>query len=181
MKMELLLDGNKATLRLTSRELHGLQRFNRFIVRVYIQSWFTSRSAPDAPINDILLIQRLHDYDDECLKTVGLSMMKRHSWYLSQELATLALFSDQVSTAQKIRMVETISLERGPRKLDSLPSSVSDLTVSRSFFQTVGINDSFLQQPVETWPDSTVFCEAASFIKNLPCVNDCAERGVTFI
>src|ERR1700761_1611769 len=125
-KMELLFDGNKATLRLTACELQGLQQFTRFIVRVYIQSWFTSRSAPDAPINDILLIQRLDDYDDECLKTVGLNIMKRHSWFLSQELAALALFSDQVSTAQKMHIVETITLERDPRKFNALPSSVSD-------------------------------------------------------
>lgn len=181
MKMELLYDVNKATLCLTASELKGLQRFNRFIVRIYIQSWFTSRSAPDAPVNDISLIQRLQDYDDECLKTVGLNMMKRQSWYLSQELAALALFSDQVTAAQKMQMLETMVPERGPHKLDSLPNSVSDLIVSRTFFNTAGINDSFLDQPVETWPESTVFCEATSFIKNLPCVNDCAERGVSLI
>jgi len=54
-----------------------------------MQSWFTSRIAADAPINDVLLIGWLHDFDDEALRRTGLSMMRRNLWYLSQELATL--------------------------------------------------------------------------------------------
>ena len=64
MKMELLYDGNETVLNLTGRQMQSIQRFNRFVVNVYIQSWFTSRSAPDAPVNDIHLIQHLKSYDD---------------------------------------------------------------------------------------------------------------------
>jgi hypothetical protein len=59
-------------IQLTARELQGLQRFNRFIVNIYIQTWFTCRNGADAPINDILLIQRLNGYDDEKLGAAGL-------------------------------------------------------------------------------------------------------------
>ena len=62
------------------------------------------------PTCDFLLIWRLNDYD-ECLELGNLQMMKRYSWYLSSELAALALFSDEVSTAQKVNMVETMTLE----------------------------------------------------------------------
>lgn len=67
MKIELLFDGNESALQLTARELQGIQRFNRFVVAVYIQSWFSCRVVADAPVNDILLIQRLDAYDDACI------------------------------------------------------------------------------------------------------------------
>jgi hypothetical protein len=64
LKIELLSEGNESVLQLTARELKGIKRFNRFIVCIYMQSWFSCRFAADAPINDISLINRLHDYDD---------------------------------------------------------------------------------------------------------------------
>ena len=79
LKMELLLDGNEAVLQLSAWEVQGIQRFNRFIIYVYLQSWSTSRIVTNAPINDILLIQRLNEYNDVALQMVGLKMMKRHS------------------------------------------------------------------------------------------------------
>jgi hypothetical protein len=82
LKIELLFNGNEQTFPLTGCEFQGVQRFNRFVVTIYIQSWFTSRLVVDAPINDLLLIQRLKVYDDDALKSTGLKMMKRHSWYL---------------------------------------------------------------------------------------------------
>ena len=75
MKIELLFEGNESVIKLTARELQGVQRFNRFVVNVYIQSWLTitSRAVVDAPYNDILLIKRLDDYDDIALKTINWS------------------------------------------------------------------------------------------------------------
>ena len=93
MKIELLLDGNESVIQLTVRELEAIQRFNRFVVTVYLESWFSSHMVVDAAVNDIHLIQRLNEYDDAALQSTGLKMMERHSWYLSQELATLLLFS----------------------------------------------------------------------------------------
>ena len=181
LKMELLFDENEAVLQLTAKELQSLQCFNRFVICVYIQSWFTSRIAADAPINDILLIQRLYDYDDTVLQTVGLKMMRCHSWYISPELATLALFSQRLSESEKEQLVTRLQTDRGERLITSLPRCVGELTISRSFFQTACISDSFLDQPVDTWSSDESYMIAAEFAKNLVCVNDCAERGVALI
>jgi len=181
MKMELLFDGNEGVLKLTARELQGLQRFNRFVVCVYLQSWFTCRSTIDAPINDILLIQRLHDYDDVDLQLVGLKMMKRQSWYLSQELATLALFSTRLSHREKAQLILGLQTDRGEHLLTSLPRKVEELSISRTFFQIAGIDDSFLDQEVESWSSNVAYKNAEDVVKNLVCVNDCAERGVALI
>ena len=99
------LSGNEEALYLTGRQLQGLQRFNRFVILVYIQSWYSCRLAVDAPFNDIALIHRLQKYDDVELSRVGLLMMVRHSWYLSPELASLALFSNHVDNEVKVQLV----------------------------------------------------------------------------
>ena len=81
-------------MQLRINELEGIKRFNRFIVFIFIESWFSSRCAADAPINDIKLIQRLNSYDDDNIRSTGLNMMQRHSWYVSPEVGTLILFSE---------------------------------------------------------------------------------------
>jgi hypothetical protein len=181
LKMELLLEGNEGVMQLTSRELQGIQRFNRFVVGIYIESWFTCRSAVDAPVNDIRLIQKLMAFDDDGLKTAGLKAMKRHSWYLSPELASLALFSDKVSSEEKTLLVTNIRQDRGSHRLTSIPSCVSELQISRSFFTVLELDDSFLGVPVELWPEKQSFVEASAAANHLACVNDCAERGVALI
>jgi len=181
LKIELLLSGNEAALNLSASELQGVRVFNRFIICIYIQSWFTSRSAVDAPVNDTMLIQRLNSYTDDRMRIIGLKMMKRHSWYLSPELATLALFSQHLSSAEKSHIVSNAQSERGSHTLTALPQNVRELKISRSFFKTAQLDDSFLQQPVDQWSESQSFMEAMNFVKNLPSVNDCAERGVARI
>ena len=47
MKIELLCDGNESVIQLTARELQGIQRFNRFVVNIYIQSWFSCGVAAE--------------------------------------------------------------------------------------------------------------------------------------
>ena len=53
LKIELLYRGNADALHLTGRQLKGLQRFNRFVILVYIQSWYSCSLAVDAAFNDI--------------------------------------------------------------------------------------------------------------------------------
>jgi hypothetical protein len=183
MKIELLLDGNESVIQLTARELQGIQRFNRFVVNIYLQSWFSCRRVVDAPINDILLIQRLHDYDDATLQATGLKMMERHSWYLSQELATLSLFSEHLSCEEKAQLISSMKDNRGSHLLKPipLPLTTAELTISRSFFDTAGIDDSFLRVPVDEWPECQSYKVAYDLVKNIPCINDTAERGVALM
>ncbi|KAK0062604.1 deoxynucleoside triphosphate triphosphohydrolase SAMHD1 [Biomphalaria pfeifferi] len=181
LKMQLLLDGNENVLQLTDQQLQGIQRFNHFVLKVYIQSWFTCCSAVDAAVNDISLINRLHDYEEVHLCKIGLMMIKRHSWYLSNEMATLCLFSDLVSLENKAALVTAMISERGPHLLTTLPDSITDLQISREFFTTTRINCSFLDIPVKDWPHNNDYNDALRLTKNLKCVNDSAERGVALI
>ena len=181
LKMELLLEGNEAVIKMTARELQALQRFNRFVVLVYLQSWFTSRCVVDAPVNDIRLIGRLRAFDDKGIQNAGLKMMIRHSWYLSPELATLALFSAKLTSEEKAMLVENVGQDRNAHLLTTLPDGISQLRLSRTFFDVTMIDDSFLSLPPSEWPSTAAYTDAATTVSKLVCVNDCAERGVALI
>jgi hypothetical protein len=131
LKMELLLPGNEQAMHLTAKELKGLHRFNRFVVCIYLQSWYTSRLAVDAPYNDLQLLHRIESYDDNGLKIIGIKMMQRHSWYLSPELATVALFSDKLTNEDKAQLVQNMLPDRGPHLVESLPNNLTELNSSR--------------------------------------------------
>jgi len=163
-------------IHLTARKLQALQRFNRCVVLVYIQSWFTSRSAADAPINDIHLTGRLTAFDDKALKNAGVNAVKRHSWYLSPELATLALFS-----VSPLMTVENMTAERCFHLITTLPSSLLDLHVSHTFVDILSLDDSFLSVPVSFWPDTESFKDAVSIVRKITYVDDCTECGVALI
>ena len=181
--MELLFEGNEETIKFTPRKLLGLRRFNWFVEQVYIQSWFSSRSIVDAPVNDIDLYHRLCVYSDPQIRNTGIKMFKRHSWYLSPEMATLVLFSKSISDTIKTQLVTNICNDRGPHLMNSqsLPTEVKQLKISKTLFQTCGLDDSFLEQLISIWSDNYSWQLAAEFAHNLPSINDLAERGVALI
>jgi len=91
----------------------------------------------DTPVNHIHLIGGLTAFSDKSLNNAGLNAMKKHSWYLSHELATLALFSASplVTDEDKALLVENMTAERGFPLITTLPiSSISDLHISHTFW-----------------------------------------------
>ena len=106
-------------------------------------------------------------------------MMVCHSWYLSPELAALALFSPLVTVSQKKALIENMTSKRGTYLLKILPNTVEELKVSSSLFSILGIDD-ILQIPVEDWEKNARYELAQNLISNIPCVNDCAERGADY-
>ena len=72
-------------------------------------------------------------------------------------------------------------IDRGPHLIKSLPHIITDLQISRMFFETVGVDDSFPDLPVECWPDLASYKKAEAAAKNLACVDDCDEHGVALI
>ena len=102
-------------------------------------------------------------------------MMLRHSWYVSQKIATLALFSQRLTCDAKKELVANMTIDRGPHLIKSLQHIITDLQIFRMFFEIVGIDDSFFDLAVESWPDTASYKKAEAAAKNLACVNDCAE------
>ena len=59
--------------------------------------------SSDAPINDLLLIQDLQQFDSVNSKAsrAVLKAFSEHVWYLTQKMVQLALFSDKLEENQK--------------------------------------------------------------------------------
>jgi hypothetical protein len=72
-----------------------------------------------------------------------LKIMLCHSWYLSQELETLSLFSHHLSSEEKAQLMSTMKGDRGLHLVQSLPRTIRKLYISRSFFWTTA-NSSWL-------------------------------------
>ena len=71
--------------------------------------------------------------------------------------------------------------DRGLHLVKPLTLTIGELSISRSFFKTTDIDDSFLYVDANKWSECQSYKTACEFVNNLPCVNDCAERGVALI
>jgi len=97
---------------LTVRENKGLRDVCLFILRLYIEAWFTALLAISAPSNDLKLIQALAEYRNEnsVVSEAASSKFCSHLWYLSEELVGLAFYDPAVPTETKRRMVQALEI-----------------------------------------------------------------------
>lgn len=96
--------------KLTESEVSGLQKFNSFVVKTYLQHWFTCRSAISAPLNDLNLLKEL-DYYKKTIPSIAEPTIKTfssHLWYLSEHLVGLAFFDPRISSDKKKLMVDAL-------------------------------------------------------------------------
>ena len=71
-----------------------LEKMTFFILFGYMESWFRSSSLFSAANNDLNLYRRLLKFSKfhKKLSQVTLTVLQRHTWYLSEELLPLSLF-----------------------------------------------------------------------------------------
>jgi hypothetical protein len=80
-----------------------------------------------------------------------------------------------LSCDEKKELVANMTIDRGPHLIKSLLHIITDLQISRMFFETAGVDGSFLDLSIECWPDSASYKKAEAAAKNLACVNDWAN------
>ena len=83
--------------------LEKQQRMSQFIVLFFAGPWLACTSAANAFTNDRSLYCKLKQYGqlDEGAAEAALLVLNWHLWYMSSELAPLALFSDLFSGSEK--------------------------------------------------------------------------------
>ena len=167
-----------------------------------LQTWMECGIASKAPGNDLVLIKATMQYRDNIDGQVGEAALQacgRHTWYLTPELVPLALFSCQLSPQTRSSLAHKLAATPKPRvlslgkpKLPGLPSSAGQAQkttlssfispLSWTLFGLLGDPDtSWLTKPVSMWNDSPGYREASTFVGNMLCTNDTAERGVKLI
>lgn len=120
--------------------------------------------------------------------------MKKHLWYLSEELTAFAFFDSSVSINIKLKMVESLKtkesvsqrkrIEIDCNNLDLMcTKEISDFVTKRSFilFEQLKLSSDFLNLSPTEWPNDPNYLSCLSIFKNIKVVNDIAERGVALV
>jgi len=93
---------------ISTKEKKSLEDICSFIVECYIQVWISAPDIITAPINDIMFLKKLLNYNNNKLGEVALKKCKNHLWYLNEECAVFSLFDDRVDYSTKHRMANPI-------------------------------------------------------------------------
>lgn len=81
-----------------------LEQICLFNALVYTKHWLESPNGVDAPFNDLQLIKELKDFKDinKEVSVKASNILENHYWYLTEELAVFALFSNKVDLLQSV-------------------------------------------------------------------------------
>lgn len=188
--------------KLNNKEDQSLKEICCFIIKCYVQAWFSAPNAIEAPFNDILFLRKLEAYKsyNKTVADVALKKMISHLWYLNPECITFSLFDDRIDYNTKRKMAEKIlstdfnqndyELEIDSRKkitlqLDDVPNFLqkdlpTDLINYKSIrmFKRFEISTHFLRIDPAHWGNQEDFKTGKQIINAMKIVNDTAERGV---
>jgi hypothetical protein len=147
---------------MTEKEEAVMKRFACFAVRYYVPNWFVAPLATSAPRNDLKYLQDLECSDDKELASTTSKALRRHLWYLSEELVAFAFLDDEVPLDLKSKMVVALqkpSMENALKRCvlndnetvqgKTLADFVTEL--SHSFFTKLGLEAEFLQKNPSEW------------------------------
>ncbi len=184
---------------LTPREQQNIKRLIDYIVTLYGRYFLSAPLSLAAPRHDITLWYDLKAYEqhDQEIARAGLVSMRRHLWYLCPELVVLALFDEGVSIDEK-QLIATMLLsfqipatfatgKPGQPTFDPVARWLTNdkpwlgaFVTERSWllFSLLGSQADWLKDHPAVWPDSADYTYCQSFCKDLPVVNDPAERAV---
>ena len=136
---------------------------------------------------DLALFKRMRKFIKvhKKLAEVGETVLQRHTWYLTEELLPLCLFSpnppetlDNIATR-----ISSLPDSDHPLQKPVLPrilpnSSLADFFGARStvLFKILNVPHSFLSSP--DWRSSPEFMKIKEAVSNLSPLNDCCERAL---
>ena len=159
-----------------------------FVVFVYLKAWYTAPSLTSAATNDINLFKSLQKFKTvhKKVSTATSTVLKRHTWYLTEELIPLSLFDEHLPLATRNLLATKIGqLTSGEKEIckPTLPaltpkSELADFIGERStvLFDLLEIPVDFLQH--EDWHLQPEYTAVKSSLGNLSPLNDSCERAL---
>ena len=196
LKMILL----QSQLEIDGETLMRLQQFADFVACYYAPNWFRCPLPADASSLDLKFLKRLlvlgkSEGSMQNIAKVVVDTMRRHLWYLTEELVPFALCSDKLHKEEKQRfalklselVMKNLSEELAPQK-PVFPNVTENTTLydllgyrSVLLFQRLKftVEDlQFLRYPCDEWDKFPTYSRLRKVVKTLKVVNDVAERGV---
>lgn len=168
-----------------------LERVELFTCLLYTEYWMNTSKAAEAALQDLNLFKNLFIYKqfDPELAEVVLTVLSRHTWYLSEELIALAMCSKKLSNQSKQELASKMQSFKRPEEYRpgkpvlpevSEDSQISDFVGANSWLvlDILGLEGDWLNRPVGEWVDSREFMTFSDYVLNLKVVNDTAERGI---
>lgn len=189
------------------RVRNNLERFCMFVSLLYVRHWNRSTILFDAPLNDLCFLKEIKEYSliDKSIANVAMDAMKRHLYYMGEELSPLSLFSNKVSTVDKNAIKEKLNVFLGqvmPPRMNSNQNSnhisylgkidcssnvlntlnLVDLIGERSpyIFSIMKLGRNFLRFDADQWDNDCEYQAARKTINDaIVCVNDATERVIS--
>lgn len=182
----------RSQFKMSNIQIGGIREFCIFVSVLYIQDWFSCKSAIQTPNNELKFIKNAIDYAkiDEEVSNKVLNKMSNHLWYLTDESLGLAFFDSSISIDEKKKMVKALKvhsienkrIDSNARemKMEYKDKQLSDFVNANTmnFFKRFDISCEFLNADPETWHEREDYIDGLETCSKLQVVNDCAERGV---
>ena len=162
---------------------------SNFIIFAYLKSWFLAHDLFGAAKNDLSLYKSLQNFKkyNPKVSAATTTVLRRHSWYLTAELISLALFDENLPDDERTALALKIGSLPDLTDMDirkpelpsfSLSSALSDFVGPRTvlLFNLVEIPRSFLL--LDDWQIQPEYTLARDALKNLSTTNDSAERAL---
>ena len=128
---------------------------------------------------------------DKKVATLCTKVLQRHTWYLSQENITFALFDDSLPLSTREQLATAIVEKTSSAgdiviKKPELPqidesSALTDFVGPRSrlIFDLVGVSTDFLKE--DRWHLTADYNKIKSTLNNISSTNDSAERAIALM
>lgn len=177
----------------------NLKNFGLFLTLVYVRYWNRANILFEAGLNDLNFIKELEIFSllDQATAQTAINAISEHLYYLSEELITLSLFSEKLSTIEKNEMAATLlRLDQNYPERDLRSNHVKynenvdrwqnkrivDFVGDRSLylFRLFEIPLNFLSMDCNEWPTNhSYLCAKEKIMAALVCVNDNTERVIS--
>lgn len=190
----------KQQFQVVPREESAVKDICCFIIKCYAQQWFSCMNAIEAPLNDIIFLNKLILYKSINKKIADVAIKKfiNHLWYLNDECVILSLFDDRIQIEDKRKMARKLQEQvedsrdeeiETQKKLLLKPDELihfinrdlpTDLLSPQSLkiFSRFNIPSDFLEVDPLEWNNNNEYLKARSVLASLKVVNDTAERNV---
>lgn len=176
-------------------ERENIKKICIFIVKLYVQAWFTAPNTIKAPNHDLQFIKKLFKFSeiDKAISRDAIAKLENHLWYLSPESTALAFFDKNVSVETKKEMVAALEEEGDSDEIVKKVRFVNIQEINskelkdfvdcrtRKFFDRFKLSVDFLKLDPSTWQENEKYKENLEIVRKLKSVNDVAERGVKLI
>ena len=115
--------------KLTLREEKALRRICYFIIKCYVQAWFSTTNAIEVPMNDISFLKTLFEYKphDKDIVERAIHKMIGHLWYLSEECAAFSIYDDRINNDVRRKMAHILLKECIPSQ------SINEMEIEQLF------------------------------------------------